>query len=211
MRPNVKICGLTTLEDARFCAAAGADYLGFIQYPPSPRYITPQDAAAIMEWIHGSQSVGVFVNEEADKVNETVETAGFDLVQLHGNESPAYCGHMTRPVIKALKVKAETDPGDLCQEFEAYKDVAAWFLLDTWHPVLHGGTGITFDWHQAQALAANYPVMLSGGLSPDNIVEAVSLVKPRGIDLSSALERTPGQKDFDRVSSFFARLECLHP
>ena len=209
MRPYVKICGLTTLEDARYCAAAGAEFLGFIQFPPSPRYITPRAAAAIMEWIHGSQSVGVFVNGEADQVNETVTNAGFDLVQLHGDESPAYCSRMVRPVIKAFRVHADTDPEDLRREFEAYANTVTWFLLDTWHPVLYGGTGTTFDWRTAQGLATDYPLILSGGLGPDNIDEAVNLVKPQGIDLSGSLERSPGHKDFGRVSNFFARLECL--
>ena len=209
MRPKVKICGITTLADARFCAGAGADYLGYIQYPPSPRFIQPQDVGAISAWIYGPASVGVFVNEDAAAVNSAADLAGFDLIQLHGEESPAFCQRINRPVIKALRVGPDTAADDLADQIARYKDVAESILLDTWHPTLKGGTGLTFNWAQANAVASLAPVMLSGGLSPDNIAEAVRTVQPWGIDMSSSLESSPGQKEFARVTGLFAALDHL--
>ena len=209
MRPKIKICGITTLADARYCAGAGTDYLGFIQYPPSPRYIAPQEVAAIAEWIYGPKSVGVFVNEDAHRVNQIADIAKFDFVQLHGNESPAYCERMNRPVIKAFRIRPDMTIAQLNMTLEAYVDVIAWYLLDTWHPVLPGGTGTTFNWQHANALTVDVPLMLSGGLSPENVMNAVQDVQPWGIDLSSSLEHSPGHKDYTRVSALFEKLEDM--
>ncbi|MDE2730889.1 MAG: phosphoribosylanthranilate isomerase [Bacteroidota bacterium] len=207
MKPRIKICGITTLADARFCAGAGADMLGYIQYARSPRYIAPQEVAAIGAWIHGPKSVGVFVNEEIETINRAVELAGFEKVQLHGEESPSFCRRISRPVIKAFRVGPEMSSDQLTQMVAAYEDVAEHILLDTWHRSLPGGTGQTFDWSLARALRIGRPLILSGGLSPENILAAVQSVDPWGIDLSSSLESSPGHKDFDRVGSLFAVLE----
>ena len=209
MRPRIKICGITSLADARFCAGAGADMLGYIQYARSPRYIAPQEVAAITAWIHGPKSVGVFVDEDVETVNHVAELAGFDIVQLHGEESPAFCRRVSRPVIKAFRVGPGMSSDQLSQTVAAYEEVADRVLLDTWHPSLHGGTGQTFDWSRAQSLRTDRPLILSGGLSPENILEAVQSIRPWGIDLSSSLESSPGHKDFDRVGGLFAALESL--
>lgn len=209
MKPRVKICGITTLADARFCSGAGADYLGFIQYKRSPRYIAPSEVAAINAWIYGPKSVGVFVNEDVETVNQIAELAGLDLVQLHGDESPAYCRRVSRPIIKALRVGPDMSSRQLATTVTAYSDIADHILLDTWHPTLHGGTGETFNWSLAESTQTGIPLILSGGLSPDNILEAVQTVQPWGIDLSSSLESSPGQKDFGRVNDLFSALDSL--
>lgn len=200
---KVKICGITTLADARFCAGAGADYLGFIQHLPSPRYITPERVNEISKWLRGPKTVGVFVNVDAQTVSQSLETAGFDLIQLHGDESPAYCRRMIRPVIKAFAVRPKDTARSLSRILDAYKDCVETFLLDTWHLELAGGTGTSFDWSVARELATDYPVILAGGLNPDNVQNAIGTVSPWGIDLSSGLEDSPGHKNLDLVADLF--------
>jgi len=202
-KTKCKICGITNLEDARFCAGAGADFLGFIQYSRSPRYVAPETAKEIIGWVYGPEPVGVFVNEDAETVNRVAEAAGFALVQLHGDEPPAVCAAIERPVIKAFRVPPETTTDALYAAIEPYADVVTYFLLDTHHPTLWGGTGTPFDWQQARDLAAAFPLFLAGGLSTDNIEEAVRRVRPLGVDLSSRLETYPGKKDLDKLASFF--------
>ena len=121
---TVKICGLTNLEDARFCAGAGADFLGFIQYPKSPRYVAPEVAATIIAWVYGPESVGVFVNEEAATVNRVAEAANFALVQLHGDEPPELCAQIERPVIKAFRLRPETTVDQMRRKMESYREHA---------------------------------------------------------------------------------------
>ena len=200
---RVKICGITTLADARFCAGIGADYLGFIQHLPSPRHITPEEAKEIKEWIYGPQTVGIFVNVDAETVNRSCEIAGFDLIQLHGDESPAYCRRMARPIIKAFPVRPSDTVRSLSRILAAYEDCVETFLLDTWHPDLPGGTGRSFDWSVAKGLASDFPIILAGGLSADNVQDAMETVSPWGIDVSSGLEDAPGRKSFDLVTKFF--------
>lgn len=204
-RPKLKICGITTLEDARFCAAGGADYLGFIQHPTSPRYIAPRDARAVIEWLHGCEPVGVFVDRTPDDVNRIVAEAGFTHAQLHGAEPPAWCRAVDVPVIKAFRVRPDTDPDRLAERMEPYRNAVAYFLLDTYDPGRHGGTGAAFDWRVARALAPRFPLFLAGGIGPENVEEAVRTVQPAGIDASSRLEETPGRKDFALLHTFFDR------
>lgn len=206
MSCDVKICGVTTLSDARFCAGAGADYLGFIQHPGSSRYISPDQVKEIREWVYGPKIVGVFVNVDAETVNQSSKTAGFDLVQLHGDESPAYCRRMIRPVIKTISVRPNHTARSLARTLTAYQDCVETFLLDTWHHDLPGGTGKQFDWHLAKEVAVDFPVILAGGLNPDNVQEAIQIVSPQGIDVCSGLEDAPGRKDFALVTKFFASI-----
>ena len=130
---KLKICGITNLADARFCAAAGADYLGFVQYEGSPRHITPGDAAEIIAWMYGPKAVGVYVNASAEEINRTAEAAGFDLVQLHGVEPPEVCAAVERPVVKALHVAPGTTVDDLRRLMDRYAPHVEAFLLDTKH------------------------------------------------------------------------------
>ncbi len=208
---SVKICGITTLEDARYAAAAGADLLGFVQYSESRRFVEAGYAGAIIDWISGPKSVGVFVNEALDVVNNAADTAGFDYVQLHGNESPGYCRQMAHPVIKAFSVKADTNAGALRTRMEPYLEVAEYFLLDTYHPVLRGGTGQTFRWDVAAQLSSEFPIILAGGIGAHNALTAIATVNPAGIDCSSWLEYAPGRKDFGKIADLFDAVSHLQP
>ena len=199
---KVKICGITNLADARFAAGAGADYLGYIQYPDSPRYILPEKAAEISAWVFGAESVGVFVDESAEHVNRIAAMAKFDFVQLHGNETVATCAAINGRVIKAFKVKPGDSTDDVARRIEPYLDVADYVLLDAFSGDQIGGTGKTISWEVAAELASKFPLFLAGGISPENVSEAIDAVDPFGVDLSSGVESAPGQKDFDKISRF---------
>lgn len=203
MRPLVKICGITRLEDARYCAGAGADMIGFVQHPESPRYIAPESVRPMLAWLHGPESVGVFVNKTAEEVNRAVETAGFQWAQLHGHETPETCAAIGVPVIKAFRVLHDASPEQLRVLMEPYRDVARFFLLDTYHTSLWGGTGESFNWRLARELAGEFPLLISGGIAADNIAEALDTIRPLGVDLSSSVESAPGIKDFDKLGAFF--------
>ncbi|QXD15765.1 phosphoribosylanthranilate isomerase [Rhodocaloribacter litoris] len=209
MTTRLKICGLTNLADARYCAAAGADYLGFIQYEGSPRYVDPATAREIIGWVYGAQAVGVFVNADADTINRTAEDTGFALVQLHGEEPPEVCAAVERPVIKALHVGSATTVDDLRRLMERYAPHVAYFLLDTRSHRARGGTGERFDWDRAAPLTKDYPVFLAGGIDATNVAEAVARVAPFAVDLSSSLEAEPGRKDFDKLAAFFEAWDAL--
>lgn len=212
-KTRLKICGITRLEDARYAAAAGADYLGFVQHPGSPRYIDPEHARDIVEWIHGPKPVGVFVNTPADEVNRIAEKAGFDLVQLHGEEPVSEALRIERPVIKAFRVAPGATPETLMDAMRAYEQAAAYFLLDAWSDEVYGGSGQPFDWRVAPPASqgAGSPegpgvflagVFLAGGLHAGNVAEAIRALRPFAVDVSSGLESAPGQKDFSRIDDF---------
>ncbi len=204
--PRVKICGITRLEDARLCAALGADYLGFIQYPESPRYIDPRDAREIIQWLYGPKSVGVFVETPPEEINQIAALAGFDLVQVHGALTPEECAAIRFPVIKAIQVRHDASAEQLEALMEPFREVVAYFLLDTYHTDLWGGTGESFNWRVARELAARYPLFLAGGIRADNVVEAIQTMRPYAIDLSSGVEEAPGIKDADLLEVFFERV-----
>lgn len=201
--PKLKICGITTLEDARFCAGAGVDYLGFVQYPESPRYVPPDRAREIIAWLHGPEPVGVFVNASAEEINAACAEAGFRLAQLHGHEPPETVAAVEVPVIKTFRVQHDASSEQLRALMEDYRDVAAFFLLDTHHTSLWGGTGESFNWRVARELAGAFPLFLAGGISAENVAEAVATMRPYAVDLSSSVERAPGLKDFDKLNALF--------
>jgi phosphoribosylanthranilate isomerase len=196
----VKICGITSLEDALFSVEAGADALGFNFYGPSPRYIEPQAARKIIDLLPPTVlAVGVFVNEKSPAAVERIATeAGVGAVQLHGDEPPEYCAALTgRFVIKALRVNQEFEP----QAAVSYKVQA--IMLDGFDPNLRGGTGRVVDWSLSRQTRALVPkLFLAGGLSPENVRDAISAVDPFAVDACSALEVRPGKKDIDRVYAF---------
>ncbi|HEY4743288.1 MAG TPA: phosphoribosylanthranilate isomerase [Desulfuromonadaceae bacterium] len=194
---KVKICGITSLEDARVAIDAGADALGFVFFPRSPRHIFPEQAAAIIRQLPPFvQTVGLFVNEDMATVNETADRCGLDIVQLHGDETPAFCEGVRRRVIKALRVREIT-----CLEpMQQYR--VSGFLLDAWSPDAYGGTGRTFNWEVAACAAQTNRVILAGGLNPDNVADAIRQVRPYGVDVSSGVESAPGKKDAVRVREF---------
>jgi phosphoribosylanthranilate isomerase len=208
-RTKVKICGLTTLEDARFASGALADYLGFIFYEGSPRFVEPAKAGAIINWIEGPEKVGVFVNQPLDDVNSIAKQTGIDLVQLHGNESPEYCELVELQVIKAFHISQETTADDLQSELLRYQQVADYFLFDTKIDGAWGGTGKTFDWNILTDLVEDKPFYLSGGLNSENIQQAIKTVHPAIVDLSSGLEESPGLKDFNKIERFFDEMRDI--
>ncbi len=205
--PRIKICGITRLEDARLCAAWGADYLGFIQYPESPRYVAPEVAREIIQWLYGPQTVGVFVQTPPEEINRIAAEAGFDLVQVHGDISPEACAAIERPVIRAIQVRHDASAEQLEALMEPFRDVVAYFLLDTYHTDLWGGTGESFNWRVARDLAGRYPIFLAGGIRAENVLEAIQTMRPYAIDLSSGVEEAPGIKDPALLEAFFERVQ----
>jgi len=202
-RTRIKICGITSLEDARFVAGALADYMGFIFYEKSKRYIDPGQAGAIINWLEGPSYVGVFVNQPLDEVNDIARQTGLHYVQLHGEEKPEYCGLMEKPVIKAIHVGPDDSPDDLRERVESYLDVVEYLLFDTKNEEVWGGSGKTFDWSVIKDITDDFPFFLSGGLNADNIREACRKVSPYAVDLSSGVEMEPGVKDYNKIEQFF--------
>jgi phosphoribosylanthranilate isomerase len=211
---RVKICGLTNSVDACAAAQAGANYLGFIFYPPSPRSVTAEAVVEIVRELgeHRPVLVGVFVNESPAQIAAILARCGLDLAQLSGDETPSAVGDPTSPLYgrsyKALRpasrIEAEADaewfvPPRLHPEQPA-------LLLDTYHPTLRGGTGRIADWSIAAELAAAVPrLMLAGGLTPENVAQAVAQVRPYAVDVASGVEAAPGRKDHDAVRAFIAQ------
>jgi phosphoribosylanthranilate isomerase len=195
---KVKICGITCLDDALAAVDAGADALGFVFCSLSPRHVSPEQAAGIIRSLPPFvQTVGLFVNEEISIVRMTADHCGLDIVQLHGEETPDYCGLVRRRIIKAFRVK---DIHTL-ESLTSYH--VAGYLLDAWSPAAHGGTGRTFNWEiAAEAVNRGHRIILAGGLTPDNIVESIHMVHPYGVDVSSGVESGPGRKDAARIRQF---------
>jgi len=192
---QIKICGITNIEDALAAASAGADALGFVFHPASPRYITPGQARGIIGSLPPTIcSVGVFVNLPAVEVLQIADLCGLDFIQLHGSETQGYCRSFPRErLIKALSFRSE-------DEFAVMADypVRA-FLVDAHDPVRFGGTGKTCDWNVARKAANRHPLILAGGLRAKNILAALEAVRPLAVDLSSGVEATPGKKDHEKV------------
>ena len=190
----VKICGITNPEDALCAAENGAAAVGFIFYPPSPRYIEPQKAREIIDRLPNDLvKVGVFVNEQEEVVKRIFEDCRLDMLQLHGDESKEYCRQFpARLVIKALELKAEEDLNRV-HDF----DVAA-ILVDSRHAGLYGGTGKKANWELAQRISK--PLILSGGLNEDNVLEGLQKVRPAAIDINSGVEERPGKKDTAKIA-----------
>jgi phosphoribosylanthranilate isomerase len=194
---RVKICGITNSEDALAAVEAGADALGFIFVPGTPRYVSIDTASQIASAIPPFVSrVGVFVDTQQDSLNNIIRAGGLDAVQLHGRETPEYCLAVQSPVIKSFRVRDISSLAGI----ERYR-VAA-FLLDTYIAGLPGGTGISFDWGLAHHAAKYGPVILSGGLNADNVSEAIRIARPYGVDVGSGVESSPGRKDHRKMSAF---------
>jgi phosphoribosylanthranilate isomerase len=199
MRTRIKICGMTNLNDALSALKAGADALGFVFYKQSPRYIEPEIASEIIRNLPPLVTVvGVFVNEQIDKVREIASYCLLDILQFHGFESPEYCEWYHNRVIKAFRVKDASS----MEEIKKYKGKVSGYLLDSYSEVAYGGTGSTFDWSVAREISRILPVVLAGGLTPDNVAQAVSEVQPYGVDVSSGVESAPGSKDMEKMRSF---------
>ena len=196
-RIKVKICGTTSLKDALLAVENGADAIGFIFYKESPRNISQKDVKEIVAQLPPFvESIGVFVNETSDKINRIAEQCRLTAVQLHGEESPAFCRRIKRRVVKAVRVKdAESLKG--MSDF----DVSG-FLLDAYNEESRGGTGRVFDWNLALRAKKQGPVIIAGGLNPYNVYTAIHRVKPYGVDVCSGVEKSPGVKDPEKISEF---------
>lgn len=197
---RVKICGITRLEDALAAIGAGADALGFVFYAPSPRAVSPAQAAAIVAQLPPFvTTVGLFVDAAESELRATLAQVPLDLLQFHGDESDADCARYGHPWIKALRVQ----PGqDLTAAIAAHPG-ARGILLDAWHPEQPGGTGLQFDWSLVPA-ASRRPLILAGGLTPDNVAQAIRQTRPYAVDVSGGVELAKGVKDAGKIQAFMA-------
>ncbi len=200
---QVKFCGITNEEDALCAANFGAAALGFIFYEASPRYIEPSAARKIMAKLPPRIArVGVFVNESAAEIKRVMKCCGLDFIQLHGDETVAFCRRLpAKKIIKAVALKSIDDVEDAC----AYK-VAA-LLADSRHAGLYGGTGLVADWEMARRLSVQRPLILSGGLNQKNIRQAIVQVAPIAVDVNSSVEISPGKKDADKMARLMRFVE----
>ena len=198
---KVKVCGITNAEDALAAVEAGADALGFIFYEKSPRYVVPGVAANIIAELPPLVTpVGVFVNEGMATVRSIMDTCGLAMAQLHGDENVSYCRELARPAMKALRLR---DRGSLLAlaEYQGRGGVRG-FVLDAFSELSYGGTGQITDWGLAADVAKSTPILLAGGLTPDNVTEAIHTVRPYGVDVSSGVESAPGKKDRAKMRAF---------
>lgn len=206
--PRVKICGLTRLDDAELAVELGAWALGMVFYEPSPRRCSVDEALRISAALRRRALLcGVFVNASLEEIERHTEELGLALVQLHGDEGPAFCAEVARragvQVIKAVQVAGAGDVQDLARYHVDYHLVDARSSGET-TAGLRGGTGETFDWALLSSRRSSVPLILSGGLRPDNVADAVAAVRPFAVDTASGTEAAPGRKDPDRVRAFFA-------
>ncbi len=222
MDVKVKVCGVTNAADARGAVAAGADMLGFIFFPKSPRYVTPEQVRTILAAEEHAKvlTVGVFVNESPETVAQVLRFCSLDLAQLHGEEAPATLGleGSQSPVFgrayKALRSRTYEEATSLARQYalpvrlRGEGRIPA-FLIDAYHPHRRGGTGVTGDWSLASSLSSQYPLLLAGGLTPSNVAQAVRSVGPWGVDVASGVEDSPGHKDHAALRAFVAAAKAI--
>ena len=201
-----KICGITRIEDALAAVAAGADAIGFVFYAKSPRAVTAVQARAIIAALPPFvTTVGLFVNASACELNETLDAVPLDLLQFHGDETPEQCEGYHRPYIKALRVKAGDDIAGACHAYAS----ASGILLDAYVEGVPGGTGQAFDWSLIpQGLSR--PIILAGGLTVDNVVQAIDQVRPYAVDVSGGVEKSKGIKDHDKIRAFMHNVRATN-
>ena len=201
----VKICGIQEKDHALVAAESGASLIGFV-FVPVRREIDPDDARQIIDsvrekYMHPPAAVGLFVNEPANTINEVVEQVGLDFVQLHGDEDPELASQLSVPAIKALRIEEDQSEAQVRKRVEAYLRYCSAVLLDSHVPGHWGGTGVKGDWDLAATIARDYPVILAGGLTPENVGEAIETVRPAVVDVSSGVE-TDEQKDPAKIVAF---------
>jgi phosphoribosylanthranilate isomerase len=204
-RTRIKICGLTRAEDAACAIGAGADALGVILYADSPRIIDLKRAAEVLSATPPFVArIGVFVNAPEEFVAQAVERLGLTAVQFHGEESPARCAGAPVPVIRVVHV----GPNFCASDIESYSGAVAAVLLDTYSPQARGGTGVTFSWRQLDGVTIDTPVILAGGLTVENVAEAVATVHPFAVDVASGVESSRGIKDHVAIRAFCAAVRA---
>jgi len=208
---RVKICGITKPDQGQAIAQLGATALGFICVQASPRYVTPVQIRAVVEQLRVSvDRIGVFADAALEEIGQIVDDAGLSAAQLHGSESPDFCKQLRQSlpgveIIKALRVRTP----ECLNQAAIYASCVDTLLLDAYHPQQLGGTGKTLDWGTLQQFRPSCPWFLAGGLTPDNILDALNRLQPSGIDLSSGVERSPGNKDLDKVTQLFERVRSV--
>lgn len=197
MRTRVKICGITRHQDADFAAKSGADAIGLVFYPPSPRALNIAQAQEVIKGLPPFVSVvALFVDPEKELVSQCLDALSIDIIQFHGNESPAFCAQFGKPYMKAIRMKPGTDLAQLATEYHS----ASALLLDTYQPGVPGGTGQTFDWSMVAKI--DKPVLLAGGLDADNVKQAIQQVRPFAVDVSGGVEAEKGIKSHEKISAF---------
>jgi len=206
LQVRTKICGLTRAEDVQCAVAAGADAIGLVFYAPSPRAVSVEKAQALLAVVTPFvQVAGLFVNATVSEIQQVLSQVALDILQLHGDETPTQCaeiGNATgRRWIKALAVKPDSNMPGLIKQYMTAG--ASGILLDTWHPQLKGGTGQTFDWNSwPQAIGQTVPLILAGGLNPDNVADAIAQTRPYAVDVSGGVESQKGIKDHQLIRKF---------
>lgn len=203
---RVKICGITSLDDAHAAVAAGADAIGLVFYSKSPRYVNVEQARAIALAVGPFVTVvGLFVNAAAEEINRILQQVPLHVLQFHGDEDLDYCEQFARPYMKALRMK----PGlDVEAQIAAYP-TASGILLDAYRPGVPGGTGETFDWARVPT-ASSSPLILAGGLEPGNVKQAIEATRPYAVDVSGGVELTPGKKDSEKIVAFVQNAKDLN-
>lgn len=209
LRTRAKICGITRTQDIDAVVQAGADAIGLVFFPPSPRHVSIEQAQILASSVPAYvQLVGLFVNASAEEIQTVLDSVPLDVLQLHGDETPAQCQFIgeqcKRRWYKAIQVKPELD---IVQEIQRYQAAgASAMLLDAWHPELKGGTGHQFDWSKFPKL--DIPLILAGGLTPDNIADAIHTTQPYAVDVSGGVESAKGIKDQQLIERFMQGVQC---
>jgi len=206
----VKICGITSLKDAEMAVNYSVPAIGLIFYPDSHRYVDPAEVEQWIERIPDSvKKVGVFVNEQIDTINNITRQLKLEFIQLHGDESPEFCNGIIRPVIKVFRVGDDFD-AIVLNEYDVHG-----FLFDTYKKGNPGGTGTRFNWDLIANLKTETPIILSGGLTPENVLNGIEAVNPAAVDVNSGVESVPGVKDEEKIKELFSVLEhsnsCNNP
>ena len=206
MRTRAKICGITRIQDIKAVVDAGADAIGFVFFPPSPRSVNKAEAIALVQAVPTYvQVVGLFVNATADEIAEILKDVHLDILQFHGDESPEQCQQIANQVrrrwYKAIQVKPDATSAEMIETIQQYQQVgASAMLLDAWHPELKGGTGHRFDWTQFPKL--DIPLILAGGLTPENVEDAIHTTGAYAVDVSGGVESSKGIKDQQLIERF---------
>jgi phosphoribosylanthranilate isomerase len=199
-RTRIKICGITCIEDAEAATVAGADAIGFVFHPGSPRAVSAEVArticAALPTFV---TTVGLFVDAEPSAVRAILAAVPLDLLQFHGSETPEYCAQFARPYLKALRMRDDIDVMATAQQFQNARGL----LLDTYRADVAGGTGETFEWQRVPDLLRN-KIVLAGGLTPHNVASAIAQIQPYAVDVSGGVESAPGRKDVHKIEAFIA-------
>ena len=200
---RIKICGITRIEDALAAAHAGADAIGLVFHPASPRAVDVQQAAAIVKALPPFvTSVGLFVDASEERINEVLRQVPLDMLQFHGDEPDAFCRRFARPYLKAVRMRPDADLEALVAGWPG----ASGILLDSYRPGVPGGTGETFDWTRVPA-QRNWPLVLAGGLQADNVRQAIELTAPWAVDISGGVEAARGIKDPAKINAFIQEVK----